>query len=255
VKIITEIDLRKEYKIYPFESYWLEPGVRLTPAAIEFMNERKIKIIDETGEPILGSQHKRGLDETRQETGIRGKEKPEEFTHLRGTTLVLKTHERIRFRGKLDSLQAFLISLIIEIQQAGHSQLASELQLILEYLRKMMLAEVTEKPLAFILFNGWQDSEIRERSHHPKEYYGIGHFTPDPSQGPVMAGLNQLRTKVRELEIMGVAAFHDLDSKGLPRKDIVLALNRLSSLVYIMMCQYLGGEYGQQKAGNQQEKI
>lgn len=254
MKIITEIDLRERYKKNPFESYRLERMTRMTPAAAEFLNERKIKIIDETGEPVLGSQHKRVMNETgNDEKNLSGStEKPEECTHLYGSTLVLKTHERIQFRGKLDSLQADLISLIIEVQKCGCPGVATELNLILAYLRKMMMAEVTQKTLEFIDFNGWKDSEIRERSHNPKKYYGMGHFTPDPSQGPVMAGLNQLRTKVRELEISGIGALLPKETEDLQRRDIILALNRLSSLVYIMMCQYLGGIYGQEEAGNQQ---
>jgi len=254
VKIITEIDLRELYKRNPFENYRLDPGTRMTPAATEFLNERKIKILDETGEPVLGSQHKRvGQEIWKEEKTISAStEKPEEYTHLHGSTLVLKTHERIKFRGKLDSLEAFLISLIIDMQGSGNLGLTSELKVILAYLRKMMLAEVTQKPLDFIEFNGWKDSEIRDRSHHPKDYYGIGHFVPDPSQGPVMAGLNQLRTKVRELEIKGIEALLESEQGGSPRRDIILALNRLSSLVYIMMCQYLGGIYGQEEAGKRQ---
>ena len=39
-------------------------------------------------------------------------EKPEHMTHLNGDTLVPKTHPRILFRGKLDTLEAELLLLI-----------------------------------------------------------------------------------------------------------------------------------------------
>lgn len=248
MKIITELELREAYKEHPFDSYQMEKSARMTPAATEFLNGRKIRIISETGETVIGSQHRRTEMEISERDIKKNTVKPEEFTHLHGSKLVLKTNEVIKFRGKLDSLQACLISLIIEVQKKRQLTLAGELEQVLAYLRKMMRAEVLQEPLEFIDFNGWSEGEIRKRSHNPKEYYGIGHFVPDPSQGEIMAGLNQLRTRVRELELVAVGALMG-DEKGLPRKDILLALNRLSSLVYILMCQYLGGVYGQDEVG------
>lgn len=248
--IITEIELRNLYRKHPFDSFQIEKASKLTPAAAEFLNERKIKILNDEGQPAVGSQHRRFMQNSSQ--GIEAEEmprqkapfvKPEEYTHLRGSQLVPKTHCRIKFRGKLDSVQANLICLVIEMKKSEENLLCEELMSLLEYLRKMMRADVMEEPLEFFDFNGWNDTEIRERSHHPDKYYGVKHFTPDPSQGSVMAGLNLLRTQVRELEIAALDAFLDSETKTSSRQDITLALNRLSSLVYIMMCRHLGGIY------------
>jgi ethanolamine utilization cobalamin adenosyltransferase len=248
--IITEIELRNLYRKHPFDSFQVEKSARLTPAATEFLNERKIKILNDEGQAALGSQHRRFLQSQSREMedgGISPKKepfiKPEEFTHLRGNQLVPKTHDRIKFRGKLDSIQAYLICLIIEMEKSEDNLLSQDLTELLEYLRKMMRADVMEEPLGFFNYKGWSDGEIRERSHHPNKYYGIKHFTPDPSLGSAMAGLNLLRVQVRELEIAALDAFLDPETNTSSRRDITLALNRLSSLVYIMMCQYLGGIY------------
>ncbi len=251
MKIITELELRELFKEQPFVSYRLDQSARMTPAAIEFLNERKIMILDGSGQPALGSQHKRVASELSGSGACGAKNcasesiKLEQTTHLKAGVLVLKNHKRIKFRGKLDSIQASLISLIITIEKGGDAKIAEELGVLLAYFRKMMRSDVMDEPLAFLDFNGWSDSEIRERSHHPKKHYGIGHFTPDPAQGPLMAGLNQLRCQIRELEIAGIEAFVPEGTENAERQDIVLALNRLSSVVYIMMCQYLGGIYGQ----------
>jgi len=248
VKIITELDLREIYKKHPFESYQIELHSKMTPAATEFLNERKIRIIDETGKPNIGSQHKRVIGDTYKSSNNYNSAKPEEATHLQGNKLVLKTHERIRFRGKLDSLEAYLISLIIEVKKDGQLELSQELYQLLKYFGKMMRSEVLDIPLEFIDFNGWSEKEIKNRSHHPEEFYGIKHFKPDPSHGATLAGLNQLRTKVRELEIAAVSTFLNCDADNPTRHDIILSLNRLSSLVYVLMCQYLGGIYEHKKA-------
>ena len=57
-----------------------------------------------------------------------------------------------------------------------------------------------------------------------------------------MAHLNLVRTQVRETELAAVEAFFD-PTKGPEREDILTALNRLSSAVYVMMCRLKAGKY------------
>ena len=57
---------------------------------------------------------------------------------------------------------------------------------------------------------------------------------PQPADSPAILQLNRLRTQIRETELAAAAAF------GRDREDILRALNRLSSLVYILMLQCKG---------------
>ena len=255
MKVITEIELRDLYQKQPFDCYKLEYPDKLTPAAYQFLTERRIEITEinhkNSDKPASKEKKERQSPEVKAsetgylivDTGKHVTEKPEEYTHLKGRNLVPKNHKRIKFRGKLDSLQASLIALIIEIESSGHKTLSEDMSKILDYLRKILRAEVLEEQLELITFNGWNDAEIRDRSHHPDKYFGIKHFMPEPKFGKLMAALNQLRTQVRELEILAVDAFLFEKENRVERQDILLALNRLSSLVYIVMCQYLGGFY------------
>ncbi len=60
--------------------------------------------------------------------------------------------------------------------------------------------------------------------------------------GPVVVALNALRAQSREVEISAYKAFKN--DEGEPtRADLALALNRLSSCFYIMMCKYMAGKY------------
>lgn len=52
-----------------------------------------------------------------------------------------------------------------------------------------------------------------------------------------------MRALSRELEIKGVEAFVK-ENGTIERRDILLALNRLSSAIYIMMLRGVTGEYG-----------
>ena len=118
-------------------------------------------------------------------------EKPEHMTQLRGKYLVPKTHPVIRFRGKLDTLQADILVLIEKYRatsgwpanitrnlSAGPSQgLAADLTQILDRTREILRAEVLDEQMddtATLL--GLTDAQQRKHSHTPKKYYGIGHF-------------------------------------------------------------------------------
>lgn len=77
---------------------------------------------------------------------------------------------------------------------------------------------------------------MRERSHHPKKYFGIDHTPLSYSHGPIAAKLHHLRAKSREVELYANRAFTD-ETGACSRTDLIQALNRLSSAFYILACQ------------------
>ncbi len=220
MRIITEAELRDQYKKAEFTSYRMPEGTRLTPSAQQFLSERRIKILTDT------------------------EGKPEHMTHINGKTLVPKNHPRIRFRGKLDYLQAVLIGIIIDVEGHGYRELAGDLGEVLEYFMQIMSAEVKEEPLEPLNFHGLSPTEIREQSHHPHRFFGVSHIFPRPGNGKLMAQLNLLRTEVRALELVAMDAFYG-QPEGQDRSDIMESLNRLSSLVYVFMLQLASGKYAE----------
>lgn len=249
MRVITETELREQYKRAVFTSFRLPEGAGLTPAAKQFLGERRITVLQAdnlTGEPAPQDNKSRAGggagDYLVLATGERILEKPESMTHLRGTTLVPKNHPRIKFRGKLDSLEALLIGVILETESHGYRELAGDLGQLLAYAGRIMSAEVKEEPLPPPGLRGMTAAEIRTHSHHPSKYYGIAHIFPQPGQGRLMAQLNILRTQCRELEVAAMDAFYGV-ADGEERPDILQALNRLSSLVYVMMLQLASGRY------------
>jgi ethanolamine utilization cobalamin adenosyltransferase len=236
MRVITEIELREKYKKMEFTSFVLPKGCRLTPSAAQFLNERKIQIIKEE------EVEQKNDEKIKPEKEIaEPKQKEEYMTHLRGSTLVPKNHLVIKFRGKLDTLEALLILAIIEVENIGYFELARDLRDLLDYSRQIMKAEVKEETLPPLKIRGWSHQEIRERSHYVKKYYDINHFTPQPGHGKLIATLNLIRTQCRELELAAIDAFYsELEVK---REDIIQALNRFSSFVYVLMAQVLSGKY------------
>lgn len=202
--------------------FCLGKGDTLTPGARDWLRREKIEIISPS--------------EIRPEryallSGGYAEEKPEHMTHLNRETLVPKTHPRIRFRGSLDTLEAELI-----LAQQAAPQSAVKLEEILFLVRKIIRCDVLNEPLGDFTLLGLTEKELRHRSHFPQEYYGIPHFMPAAADGEPIARLNRARCAAREAELRAVAAFSDRD--GCPtRSDLVSAMNRISSALYLLMLE------------------
>jgi ethanolamine utilization cobalamin adenosyltransferase len=165
-------------------------------------------------------------------------DKPEHMTQLHGNTLVAKDHQRIVLRGLLDRLQAGILLLQ---KKAGKLKLADDLAELLNQSRRIMQAEVLDRPLAAPVFMGLSAGELRQRSHHPRKYYEVDHILPEAKMDRLLLELNLLRTEVRQVEIQAVAAFTDASVNRRP--DLIEALNRMSSAVYLMMVKWQAGAY------------
>lgn len=164
------------------------------------------------------------------------KEKPEHMTHLHGDVLVSKIHPRIRFRGKMDTLQALLV-----LTQILCPELGKPLGEILELSHRLLRADVLEEPLKEEILCGMTEEQIHEISHFPQKTYGIPHFMPSKEDGKTVALLNLSRCAAREAELAAVEAF--LDREGNPtRTDLLKALNRMSSMLYILMIEKKAGK-------------
>jgi ethanolamine utilization protein EutL len=189
-------------------------------------------------------------------TGERFALKPDHLTHLvDDASLVVKTHPRIVLRGKVDFLQSAILDAQVAADQEQARGLVGELGELLELARTLVGAEVTGKPLAPFTLFGMTPDEVRDATHHTQELYGIPFMYPDVRQGPVIAKLNLARAVAREAELAALVAFPPGDQIGNPhagapspiappaRADLCLALNRISSALYLLACKYVAGRY------------
>jgi ethanolamine utilization cobalamin adenosyltransferase len=87
---------------------------------------------------------------------------------------------------------------------------------------------------------GLTEQEIRSRSHRPQDYYGQPHFMPEAADGEKILRLNLCRTAARAAELAAAAAFVD-ENGCAERGDILRSLNRMSSMLYILMIQEKAG--------------
>ena len=193
--------------------FYLADGDTLTPLARDFLRQEHIE--------ILPAQEARP-ERYRLLSGGFSEEKPEHMTHLNGDVLVPKTHPRIRFRGMVDLLEAELLLCGPETRE------------ILELARRLIRCDVLEEPVGEFTLYGLTQTQQRQHSHFPQEHYGIPHFMPDYTDPRQVLALNRCRSICRQAELAAVEAFSDRDGV-LTRADIVQALNRMSSMLYILM--------------------
>lgn len=203
--------------------FFLGKGDQLTAAARDYLNRERIQI--RPGESAK-------IEKYRLLNGGFLEEKPEQMTHLNGDILVHKTHPRIAFRGAMDMLEAELLLCQLKTEK----EMAVQIGQVLEFARRLIRCEVLEEPVPDGKLCGLTEEEQRQRSHRPQDFYGQPHFMPNAEDGAAILQLNRARCAARAAELAAVRAF--TDREGNPtRVDILRAMNRMSSMIYILMIQ------------------
>ncbi len=201
--------------------FYLGRGDQLTSDARDFLHRERIEILP---------ADKAKPERYRLLSGGFMEEKPERMTHLFGDVLVEKTHPRIVMRGVMDILEAELLLCALEVPK-WESQLGEILRLAREIIRREVLGEpLPDGPLC-----GLSMEDLRSHSHRPQDFYGQPHFMPQVSDGANVLKLNKVRGIARRAELAAVAAVPD-------REDILRAMNRISSALYILMIREKAGK-------------
>jgi ethanolamine utilization cobalamin adenosyltransferase len=203
--------------------FYLGKGDQLTSGAKDYLSRERI--------PILPAQQAKP-ERYRLLSGGFAEEKPEHLTHLHGDVLVPKTHPRITFRGAMDTLEAEIMLCQLVLQEPWKKQLGE----VLDFARMLLRCDVLEERVKQERLCGMTAQELRQRSHRPQDFYGQAHFMPDVRDGEAILRLNRVRCAARQAELAAVAAF--ADREGNPtRTDILQAMNRMSSMLWILMIQ------------------
>jgi ethanolamine utilization protein EutL len=169
--------------------------------------------------------------------------KPQGFTHLFSNhSLVPKTHPVIRLRGKFDLLQAVTLEAAVLARQQGRCGTADALDQILDFLRALLSAEVTQRPIPALTIAGMGADELHRVSHDTTGYLGVGWVMPSSRMGPLVSKLNLLRASCRDVEIAAQDAMVSADHvSGDDQQALLHGLNRLSNAVYVLVCREVAG--------------
>jgi ethanolamine utilization cobalamin adenosyltransferase len=267
---VTESWLRERFSLAPGSEIHLPENERLTPSARTLLDERQIRVkyLDDAGRAFVEADAaKTGQGEEpalRRVPVLTGKNqrdaatcllcgqtlgtKPEALTSLDGKALVAKNDPRLKLRGKLDTAIAHAVWIQAEFAPGGgKTALAHWLADVRSALGRVLKAEVSGEAMPPVVMGEFDEAAIHAISHHPLKYIGHDHLVPEVSHGVQVARLNLLRAQIREAELAAADVFIDRDFK-ITRPDIMQALNRLSSAVYVLMLMTLMAERGQAAA-------
>ena len=100
--------------------------------------------------------------------------------------------------------------------------------------REIIRYDVLGEPANREKLCGLTESELRSHSHRPQDYYGQTHFMPEITDGETILRLNRCRCAARAAELAAARAFTD-ENGNAQRTDILRAMNRMSSMLYILM--------------------
>ena len=245
--VITEAHIRSAYRKAKFTSYSVNPGDKITPAARDFLLDRKIEIVEDgqEGKKSDTRKHKHlKLVETAPEprpepefvcdaTGGTYHRKPVHMTVLDDNRLVQKWDRRIVLQGQLDLFQADILMAQIECLKEGSNELYALLQKVLTGVRAIFMAWFTGKPIPPEDVTGMSTEELQKALkalHKNKNLQLI-----DASMGKIAVTMNWLRTRSRELEIAAINCCRR--GGGVEREDIIQAINDLSDLIYLLQVQ------------------
>jgi ethanolamine utilization cobalamin adenosyltransferase len=246
VSVLTEAALRillKDEDLDALKEYRVGADVIVTPSAKSYLTDHRIDLVigdkrvikNPSGRDCSGGgEPARRKDSPEPARG--GGVKPEYMTSLRAGELAPKDHKVIKLRGRVDSFEAKLLETQMAFRKMGLEGIEKDLGEVLDYTRAVMRSEVLDEPLPPMELFGMDEDAIHDSSHHPQKYFGVPHFMPVTiDDGEAVLMLNVLRTIVREVEIAAYEAFTDESSQVPSRTDIVKALNRMSSALYVMM--------------------
>lgn len=181
------------------------------------------------------------MDYKNKYTGEVLNEKPEHMTSLLSNELVYKNHPRIVLRGYLSELIAKLLVYMNELMSQEKTGILDDVKQVLHWVKALQRSEVTNEPLNELFFHDMDMEEVQKRSHNPKEFYGRGHlFGLSFNENVDVLKINELKAFSRRVEIAAFEAYSH--GENLEREDFVKAMNRLSSVLYVIELRILAGE-------------
>lgn len=263
--LLTEAELRELWRDGKNELPPFPPGTRLTPAAQDFLKAHDLQLHFESPQLLITNYQSFASNPQSSPTwdkpatfpvlltgplpvcSVCGQplpHKPDHMTQLDASHFAPKTHPRIKFRGKVDSLHALVMLVAAEARRYQLPDLARLLDTLAAYCREIQSAEYHARPVGALALNGQTEAEIHDISHWPDKHLGLSHLTPGPADHTILHWLNYLRATARETEVVALEVFgaeHRHPSIG-SGCNLPHALNRLSSGIYYLELLFKAGK-------------
>ncbi len=261
--IVTEADLRDRIR-HPQcgESITVAPGTRFSPAAADFIKQWQFRVVYETGGGMQTPGRAATNDPSRPEwdkpgsfpvvlagefprcttCGMPVTSKPEHLTQVDAGHYAPKNSPRIRFRGKLDTLQGLCLLVAARARTFNLPQMADHLDTLAAYCREILSAEYNGRAAAAIVLAGLDEAALRQATHDPRQFVGIDHIVPGSDDHEILHWLNFLRCQARETELAALDALEPYPGAVVGHPSLAQAVNRLSSAVYYLELLFRAGK-------------
>lgn len=242
--VITEEFLRKLEKQGKLNTLKIDKKDILTPSAREFLSSRKIEPAAKSEVPLVPENTvKESAPVYKYKCYVTDavfEKKPEYMTQIFGNYLVVKNHKRIVLRGKFDILQAETVKYWKKHQK--NKKLESDFSQVYRYVRDLFISEMTDSEFIERDVLGHTIDSLKDITHNTVKYFKTGHlFEINADFSEDVIDINCLRALSRECEVAAVDAFYK--EGRTEHNDILKALNRLSSIYYLMMLKANNGDY------------
>lgn len=264
--IVTESELRDRLR-QPRrgETISVPAQTRFSPAATDFIKQWQLQVVygETAGRSPLGTTEvvttngaaKPGWDKPGSfpvvlegdvprctSCGMPVTGKPEHLTQVDAAHFAPKNSPRIRFRGRLDTLQSLCLLVAARARTFNLPQLAGHLDTLAAYCREILSAEYSGRAVAPIALAGLDEAALRRATHDPRTSVGIDHIVPGQDDHEILHWLNFLRCQAREVEVIALDAVLPYPGVMAGHPSLAQAVNRLSSAVYYLELLFRAGK-------------
>ncbi|KEI10187.1 ATP--cob(I)alamin adenosyltransferase [Clostridium botulinum C] len=230
IKFITEEYLRELYRKKPFNIYELEQEQRLTPGAIEYLSDKKIKISNNTCnnfKDILKANIKTSQDN-----------QEDKMKEIDNRSLNLKK----RLCYKLKSIEAKFLVVTSEIlkEDVILAQGIMNLNRKIANIRNVVDGNGVLESISMKECKGMNSSNF---TMEIGDCFEITEFHMQLKKGNIILKINTLRCMLRELQFEIFEIYKDNNLKNTIMTNVNSIINSLSQLI----CLAVGGEECQRK--------
>lgn len=261
--ILTEADLRNRIRRPQCgESITVAAGTRFSPAATDYIRQWQLKVVYEGGEraPMTGVATVNGAIKPEWDRpggfpvvmtgelprctvcGMPVTDKPGHLTQVDAGHYAPKNSPRIRFRGRLDTLQGLCLLVATRARSFNLPQLAGHLDTLAAYCREVLSAEYNGREAAPIALAGLDEAALRQATHEPRQFTGVDHIVPGSDDHEILHWLNYLRCQAREVELVALDALTPYPGVTVGHPSLAAAVNRLSSAIYYLELLFRAGK-------------
>jgi ethanolamine utilization cobalamin adenosyltransferase len=225
MKFITEMELRDLYKKDAFTTYILEPDIKITPGARQFLVDRGVKLVQ--------AQDSDGKSANKRKSTNDNRVKP---VQERESWYVL------RLRGRLESIESLFHLAAADLLCSGDVVLAEEVMALGKCFSNVKKAERDHTEPDNIQFWEWSEAEIKNCSNNLGKYFDMSDIHIRMENGKTIALLNHLRASLREVEPEILETYWNEERKACSREDLIDKVNLIINILCIMMWKCLGGQ-------------